>query len=153
MIGLLNIFSTLCLSLDNSSTADDEDEISEPELDSAEPSNNNNSSQTNSASINRPQPLIPVVEQILPVLIPVAEKWAKDEEAIEAMFAIIKHTLSTIHSSSMTVLQYAMQLVLISFRLNPYISATSVAKQVSKKLFRNLFFLKYCLRIYIYYYF
>ncbi|OXA42859.1 Importin-13 [Folsomia candida] len=148
LVGLLNVFSTLCLSLDGSSSSDEEDDDGEEvDLDAGGvPLNNNNSSHqhhpppatlmtagppTNLGTGGPPraQPLIPVVEQILPVLIPVAEKWARDEDAIEALFSIVKHTLSTIQSSSMTVLQYAMQLVIISFKLNPLTSATHVAKQ------------------------
>lgn len=132
----MNIFGTLCASLDGSSSGDDdeddEEEISEDMASST--NNNNNSSQSasqqRSAVLSRAQPLIPVVEQILPALVPVAEKWAKDEEVMEALFSIPKHTLSTIHSSSPTVIHYSMQLVVISFRINPLMCATSLAKQV-----------------------
>jgi len=113
---------------DNSDDSDDPDD----HLSAKSQINNNNTSQTETSGNTRAQPLIPVVEQILPVLVPVAEKWAKDEDAMESLFSIVKHTLATINSSSMTVLQYSMQLVLISFRISPLASSTSVAKQVSK---------------------
>lgn len=103
---------------------------------SAASNNNNNSSHSTSqqsASQSRAQPLIPVVEQILPALVPVAEKWAKDEDIMGALFSIPQHTLSTIHSSSPTVIHYSMQLVVISFRLYPLQCATSLAKQVTDK--------------------
>lgn len=137
LLGILNIFGTLCASLDGSSSGDDDDEDEEEEISedmaSSVSNNNNNSSQSTSQNRSgtqpRAQPLIPVVEQILPALIPVAEKWAKDEEVMEALFSIPKHTMSTIHSSSATVIHYAMQLVIISFRLNPLMCATSLAKQ------------------------
>ncbi|ODM95170.1 Importin-13 [Orchesella cincta] len=138
LLGILNIFGTLCASLDGTSSGDDDDdddeEISEDMLSSASNNNNNSSHATAQqravAQIqNRAQPLIPVVEQILPALVPVAEKWAKDEEVMEALFSIPKHTLATIHSSSPTVIHYSMQLVVISFRLNPLMCATCLAKQ------------------------
>jgi len=79
---------------------------------------------------NKAQPLIPVVEQILPVLIPVAEKWAKDVDVMESLFSILKQTLATINGSSTLVIEYAMRLVLISFRIHPSPAAISLAKQV-----------------------
>jgi hypothetical protein len=86
LIGLLNIFSTLCLSLDGSSSSEDEEDEEDADIDSSDaPLNNNNSSQPFATTAgaaaapeqipSRAHPLIPVVEQILPVLIPVAEKW------------------------------------------------------------------------------
>lgn len=135
MQGILNIFGTLCASLDGSTSSEedeDEEEISENVASVA--SNNNNSSQLTNpprpATQTRAQPLIPVVEQILPALVPVAEKWAKDEDVMEALFSIPKHTMSTIHSASPTVMHFSMQLVIISFRINPLMCATSLAKQV-----------------------
>jgi len=77
------------------------------------------------------QPLIPVVEQILPVLVPLAEKWSRDEEVMETLFSILKHTLSTIHGSSQIVIDFAIKLVLISYRLHPVPAATALAKQVT----------------------
>lgn len=129
--------------MDGSSGDEDEDDEEEISEDMASPSptsnNNNNSShattQQGSPNPTRAQPLIPVVEQILPALVPVAEKWAKDEEVMEALFSIPKHTLSTIHSASPTVMHYSMQLVLICFRLNPLMCATSLAKQVGYKYY------------------
>lgn len=149
--------STLCSSLDVDEGESEEEDMSESEP-AVLGDNNNYTSQIRSSSpassssartsgsrviqeINpnmKPkkvrdgssQPLIPVVEQILPVLVPLAEKWSRDEEVVETLFSILKHTLSTIHASSQVVIEFAIKLVLISYRLHPVPAATALAKQV-----------------------
>ena len=151
LIVILRIMSTLCSSLDQCESDEDEDVEDEmSESDSTQINNNicirtPSSSQSVVIEETNPnvnvnpkvkkdqssQPLIPVVEQILPVLIPLAEKWSRDEDVMETLFSILKHTLTTIHTASTLVIEYAIKLVLISYRLHPVEAATGLAKQVS----------------------
>jgi len=166
--------STLCSSLDQCES-EDEDEAEDEMSDSSSSFmniNNNISSQaagtsqspavihevnpnvkTNSKAKKdqSSQPLIPVVEQILPVLVPLAEKWCRDEDVMETLFSILKHTLTTIHTASSLVIEYAIKLVIISYRLHPVEAATALAKQVSPS-FLHLAHMLYCINLKFYYF-
>ncbi|CAG7822953.1 unnamed protein product [Allacma fusca] len=130
LVSILNMFSTLCYALDpcmNGDEDDDEDTSEETAM------SDNNSSGDNKLSKKKPtvvsEPLIPIVEKILPTLITVAKKWARDETVMESLLGIVKHTLASLHLSSTPVLDYSIQLVLISFEFNPLTVTCSLAKQ------------------------
>ena len=131
LVSILNMFSTLCYSLDpaiNGEEDDDEDETSEGVSMAAE-SDKSVSSPTR-AQRKPTEPLIPIVEKILPTLVTVAEKWAKDDTVMESLLGIVKHTLSSLHLSSSPVLHHSIQLVIISFKSNPIGVTVNLTKQV-----------------------
>ena len=130
LVVILRIVSTLCSSLDQPGTDDESDDGM-----SEDSSATNNNSCSNPVPSKKPdissQPLIPVVEQIVPVLLPLAEKWHRDEEVMETLFSILKHTISTVQDGSPIILEHAVRLVLMSCRLQPNTYSLQLAKQVN----------------------
>jgi hypothetical protein len=77
LVSILNMFSTLCYSLDPCMNGEEEVAV----VSSGNPGKTAVIEETGKPAVN--EPLIPIVEKILPSLILIAEKWNCDETFME----------------------------------------------------------------------
>ncbi|KAK6640059.1 hypothetical protein RUM43_008336 [Polyplax serrata] len=80
---------------------------------------------------NDPQPVLLILQKLLPVIKSITNSWSADDQVMQAVFVLLKHAVTTLVEDVQSVVTDILDLIVCTYRVHPQPAALDLSKTLS----------------------